>query len=401
MKQLFFLICFLACVFNVKAGDDFLNKIKSDKKTFNETVMFFYKPNCYYCISMEKEIQNNIEFQQLLTQNYNVLLVNLNTPEGTKIASLYSVKAVPTIVKYNQINYEINYQKGFGNLNVLTQFIKLTKPVSIKNKTENILATCGDGTLDAGEQCDDGNSVNGDGCETNCFNTTFCGDGTLDIGEQCDDANFDNTDACPNNCLFATCGDGFIMAGVEQCDDGNTVSGDGCEANCINTATCGDGTLDAGEQCDDANFDNTDACPNNCLFATCGDGFIMAGVEQCDDGNTVSGDGCSSTCLFDSNVGLKTLTTNNQEIDFVIFPIPIVDDTQVSFFLLHKSNVAVSVFDMEGKLITKQNIGSLEFGRNNFVLQNINSFVPAKYLIQITITNQNGIFNQTKIVVKK
>jgi len=27
---------------------------------------------------------------------------------------------------------------------------------------------CGDGILDPGEECDDGNNVNGDGCDENC-----------------------------------------------------------------------------------------------------------------------------------------------------------------------------------------------------------------------------------------
>ncbi|MEN8232640.1 MAG: DUF4215 domain-containing protein, partial [Thermodesulfobacteriota bacterium] len=41
---------------------------------------------------------------------------------------------------------------------------------------------CGDGNVDAGEQCDDGNSTNGDGCESDCTITPppapVCGDGT-------------------------------------------------------------------------------------------------------------------------------------------------------------------------------------------------------------------------------
>jgi len=32
-------------------------------------------------------------------------------------------------------------------------------------------ATCGDGVLDAGEDCDDGDTTNNDGCESNCTMT--------------------------------------------------------------------------------------------------------------------------------------------------------------------------------------------------------------------------------------
>src|SRR3989344_4127509 len=97
---------------------------------------------------------------------------------------------------------------------------------------------CGDGTLDAGEQCDDGNTTNGDGCSAQCTieqDEPQCGDGTLDAGEQCDDGNTTNGDGCSAQCTIEQdepqCGDGTLDAG-EQCDDGNTTNGDGCSAQC-------------------------------------------------------------------------------------------------------------------------------------------------------------------------
>ncbi len=48
-----------------------------------------------------------------------------------------------------------------------------------------------------------------------------CGDGVIDAGEECDDGNVDNDDACLNTCVAATCGDEFVQAGVEQCDGPN------------------------------------------------------------------------------------------------------------------------------------------------------------------------------------
>jgi fibro-slime domain-containing protein len=64
---------------------------------------------------------------------------------------------------------------------------------------------CGDGKLDSafGEQCDLGASMN-----TGAYN------------------------GCMPNCLLGPrCGDHIVQAG-EQCDDGNTVSGDGCSLDC-------------------------------------------------------------------------------------------------------------------------------------------------------------------------
>jgi len=62
----------------------------------------------------------------------------------------------------------------------------------------------------------------------------FCGDGILDDGEECDDgdANSDtDPDACRTDCTLPYCGDGVLDTG-EECDDGNNDDGDGCSAEC-------------------------------------------------------------------------------------------------------------------------------------------------------------------------
>jgi len=43
---------------------------------------------------------------------------------------------------------------------------------------------------------------------------------------------FEESTACRKNCLVPRCGDG-ILDGGEVCDDGNTRDGDGCAANCL------------------------------------------------------------------------------------------------------------------------------------------------------------------------
>src|SRR5437773_10813014 len=47
---------------------------------------------------------------------------------------------------------------------------------------------CGNSVVEAGEQCDDGNLVAGDGCSASC-RLEVCGNGIRDAGEQCDDGN--------------------------------------------------------------------------------------------------------------------------------------------------------------------------------------------------------------------
>ncbi|WP_223750200.1 Ig-like domain-containing protein [Myxococcus sp. XM-1-1-1] len=61
---------------------------------------------------------------------------------------------------------------------------------------------CGDGFVDSGEVCDDGNRAAGDGCRADCQGLEVCGDGLVD------------------------------SAAGEQCDDGGTTPGDGCDAEC-------------------------------------------------------------------------------------------------------------------------------------------------------------------------
>jgi cysteine-rich repeat protein len=153
---------------------------------------------------------------------------------------------------------------------------------------------CGDGIVQPGEECDDGNQINTDAC-VNCKKAK-CGDGFLEIGvEKCDDGNVSSNDACLATCVPASCGDGFVQTGVEQCDDGNQVNDDGCRNNCT-LPKCGDGIVDPGEQCDDGNTNNLDGCRNNCQVPKCGDGIADPG-EQCDDGNTSNGDACLNTCV--------------------------------------------------------------------------------------------------------
>lgn len=215
--------------------------------------------------------------------------------------------------------------------------------------------TCGNGKLDAGEACDDGNKVGNDGCDEKCqqetdwacptpgqpcIPSTVCGDGGLSRAEQCDDANTNDGDGCNSNCeledgwqcrvagqkCVPLCGDG-VMVGSEQCDDGNSVSGDGCSSTCMiepgwtcegtvcTQSVCGNGIKEAGESCDNGElnglfFGDGTGCSKTCTAEPkcrddagnttactthCGDGHIDPD-EQCDDGNAVSGDGCDANC---------------------------------------------------------------------------------------------------------
>lgn len=171
------------------------------------------------------------------------------------------------------------------------------------------LNVCGDGVVDRNEQCDDGNTVDGDGCSSTCQIETptppECGDGVKNGSEQCDTGGESTT--CNVNCTTSRCGDGVknVHAG-EQCDDENTVNGDGCSSSCRNETTppsgCGDGVKNGTEQCDTGGESAT--CNDNCTASLCGDGIVNTHAgELCDDGNTVNGDGCSTTCQTETGGG--------------------------------------------------------------------------------------------------
>jgi len=166
------------------------------------------------------------------------------------------------------------------------------------NPTNATCPACPNGLVDSGEECDDGNAMDGDGCSSICVEE-FCGDGIInDSGtEQCDDGpgNSDSTpNACRTDCTLPVCGDSVLDNSYgEACDEGgvNTAT---CDSDCTEPV-CGDALFNApsGEECDDGNGINTDACVAGCLAATCGDGFLHTGFESCDGGEC-----CTGSCGF-------------------------------------------------------------------------------------------------------
>jgi cysteine-rich repeat protein len=90
--------------------------------------------------------------------------------------------------------------------------------------TDGCTAACGDGVVDfaTGEQCD-GTDFDGETCEDFGLITPAAGGG-LTCTDACQTVD-------TSGCDPAVCGDGIQSLG-EECDDGNSVSGDGCSATC-------------------------------------------------------------------------------------------------------------------------------------------------------------------------
>jgi hypothetical protein len=99
--------------------------------------------------------------------------------------------------------------------------------------------TAGDGDADAGDGDGDGDGDAGDGDGDTGPDFGDCGNGVVDMGEICDDGNNEteyppyDTGDCIDDCsmVLATCNDGVMDPG-EDCDDGNADSKDQCTTSC-------------------------------------------------------------------------------------------------------------------------------------------------------------------------
>ena len=125
----------------------------------------------------------------------------------------------------------------------------LTCPLNTLDTGTGTCTSCGNGILDAGEMCDDGNWVDGDGCSKGCI---------LEIGYECLTPNTACTckygyktieNSTPTDCQLSCpatyvvklvttcskCGNSIVDGAgpfLETCDDGNNIAGDGCSADC-------------------------------------------------------------------------------------------------------------------------------------------------------------------------
>src|SRR5450432_2064000 len=85
-----------------------------------------------------------------------------------------------------------------------------------------------------GETCDDANNIAGDGCSKNCQSNESCGNNVVDPGEQCDSGNKFTPTCDPDCKKPVCGDGVRNAAAGEECDDHNTINGDGCDSACHN-----------------------------------------------------------------------------------------------------------------------------------------------------------------------
>ena len=206
---------------------------------------------------------------------------------------------------------------------------------------------CGNGEVEDGEECDDGNDVPGDGCENDCTWTctsgSDCWDDDICNGEEtctedhvCEDGpDLDDghlvTEGPPRViCLDgasheSTCGDGFVDTGAgEFCEPpGVGACDDSCNWGCSSDTDCPDdgNPCNGDEFCDTtAHICDRSSAPSDgtvcgssprriclggtCVDSLCGDSFLDTGTEECDDGRDGDpDDGCTDSCVYSCHSG--------------------------------------------------------------------------------------------------
>jgi len=214
-------------------------------------------------------------------------------------------------------------------------------------------AVCGNGRLEGGEACDDGNNVDGDTCSATCTIEPL-GSPTRDTCAAAEELAFAVDDATgayqtrvtggnwnltSAGSLAAPCGatvgrdaffsfvapiDGVVQVNVDASYNVTPALRDACPPStggafliCSNRTSLPGGEfftypvtqgktywiiVDAAHATNDRGAFTMDVAIK---AEDCGDG-VVGGIEQCDDGNTTAGDGCGADCKLEPLAGADT-----------------------------------------------------------------------------------------------
>ena len=129
------------------------------------------------------------------------LVVLAKAPKGTKPAKdsdSYELTCVPRSVECPPPTTTTTSTSSTSSSTILPATTTTTSSAT----TTTFSPDCPNGSPDPGEECDDGNQNDADGCTTAC---RICGNREITVPETCDDGNLDDEDFCPSDCRVEFC----------------------------------------------------------------------------------------------------------------------------------------------------------------------------------------------------
>ncbi|RMD84814.1 MAG: hypothetical protein D6815_03370 [Candidatus Dadabacteria bacterium] len=153
----------------------------------------------------------------------------------------------------------------------------------------------------------------------------MCGNGRVEPGEACDDGNARNDDGCLRTCQPARCGDGYLWRGVEECDEGagnSNQPGAACRTDCTLPDICGDADRDGRVTTADAAriISAAVGIDGECRFSVCdvnGDGQISV-LDAATVLAVLSG---SDVAFFDCSLPIRFWIAPSAALDEVAFEV--------------------------------------------------------------------------------
>ncbi|CAD8187644.1 unnamed protein product [Paramecium octaurelia] len=239
------------------------------------------------------------------------------------------------------------------------------------------------------EECDDGNLQPYDGCFECKFqcaqdcNICHLGECILKCGYGYKFVN--------DRCL-SICGDQIITI-EEDCDDGNTIQFDGCfnckySYSCPeNCKECYQGTCV--ECIDQYQLLNSNSCK---LYLNCGDGLLQK-QEECDDGNYEGVDGCKDCLIEQNWICNQLTRNSPSACTFVKPPkleISYLNMTSNKQYLSIKFNQQVKIYTTqplsETIIFTLPNVDKKNWNSSLYIIQDVGSYVSfGEYNIEIIV----------------
>ena len=184
---------------------------------------------------------------------------------------------------------------------VINGVVSPTPIVTLRSGLLPGLYVCGNGIVETGETCDDGDRQGGDGCNSECQSEgCVAATPSYPAVPLCYDA---------NDCTVDTC-NGNSCSHVVNCDDGIACTADSCSgASCrhvANNGLCNDGNL-----CTDNFCSTSTGCIGTFNTNACNDSVNCTEDDVCDRGECVGESDCPAgrVCDIDLDVCIVESTT--------------------------------------------------------------------------------------------